>query len=189
MNRHVLPQIPYQLARTPLAMLDASLGRRLPAGAVPRRAVTLLLGTLDSVAGRLIDGSPVAPPSSDRPEQVHAMPRAAAGTVVVQAAARRTRPATAGAAVTARDRLTQAATRTKGSTATAAAKQSAEPTVRAAAKPAAKTPGQSPVKTAARTAAARTVRAAVPPPAKPNVPAMPSAAAKPSAAGRPQTTP
>ncbi len=65
MKRHVALQIPYHLARTPLAVLDAQLGKRLGRPAPrPGRAVNQVLGALDAVAGRVIDGPAVAPPSS-----------------------------------------------------------------------------------------------------------------------------
>lgn len=44
---------PYQVARTPLAVLDVTLARRLPADSTVRRTFDRAFGSLDLVAGRL----------------------------------------------------------------------------------------------------------------------------------------
>lgn len=152
MKRHVALQIPYHLARTPLAVLDAKLGRRLPAGAAPRRAVKQILGTLDSVAGRLIDGKGFAPRRADRPEPTHAVQRTATtATVAAQAPTRRDPAQTTSAG---------SAAKASGRTPT---KRSAEPVARAAATRSAHTRATVPARTqttSAQTAARPGVTAA-----------------------------
>jgi len=49
-----LLHLPYQVARTPLALVDATLAKRLPVDSPPRLAFERILGSLDEVAGRLL---------------------------------------------------------------------------------------------------------------------------------------
>ncbi|PZS14182.1 MAG: hypothetical protein DLM57_15130 [Pseudonocardiales bacterium] len=54
MRTRTLLQLPYQAARIPLTVLDATLLKRLPADSPPRLVFERLLGSLDIVAGRLL---------------------------------------------------------------------------------------------------------------------------------------
>jgi hypothetical protein len=53
-NTRTLLKLPYQAARTPLAVLDAKLVKRLPADSPPRLAFERLIGSLDEAAGRVL---------------------------------------------------------------------------------------------------------------------------------------
>jgi hypothetical protein len=55
MNSRTLLHLPYQAARTPLTLLDATLFQRLPDDSPPRLAFDRLVGSIDEVAGRLLD--------------------------------------------------------------------------------------------------------------------------------------
>jgi hypothetical protein len=54
-NTRAVLHLPYQAARTPLAILDTQLVKRLPDDSPPRLAFERLLGTIDEAAGRLLD--------------------------------------------------------------------------------------------------------------------------------------
>lgn len=54
MNRNVL-QLPYQVARTPLALVEEKLVKRLPADSPPRLMFERIVGSFDRVAGRLMN--------------------------------------------------------------------------------------------------------------------------------------
>jgi hypothetical protein len=54
-NARTLLHLPYQTARTPLAVLDTQLVRRLPDDSAPRLVFERILGTIDEAAGRLLN--------------------------------------------------------------------------------------------------------------------------------------
>lgn len=59
MKTRTLLQLPYQVARTPLAVVDATLAKRLPVDSPPRLAFERILGSLDQVAGRVLNDKSV----------------------------------------------------------------------------------------------------------------------------------
>jgi hypothetical protein len=54
-NTRTLLRLPYQAARTPLAVLDMKLVKRLPADSRPRLAFERFVGSIDEVAGRMLN--------------------------------------------------------------------------------------------------------------------------------------
>jgi hypothetical protein len=54
-NTRAILHLPYQAARTPLAILDTQLVKRLPDDSAPRLVFERLLGSIDEAAGRLLD--------------------------------------------------------------------------------------------------------------------------------------
>jgi hypothetical protein len=55
MHTRTLLHLPYHAARMPLAVMDAKLVKRLPADSPPRLAFERILGSLDVVAGRVLN--------------------------------------------------------------------------------------------------------------------------------------
>lgn len=55
MNTRTLLKLPYQAARTPLAVIDMKLVKRLPADSRPRLAFERAIGSVDEVAGRVLN--------------------------------------------------------------------------------------------------------------------------------------
>jgi hypothetical protein len=54
-NTRTLLRLPYQAARTPLAVVDLKLVKRLPADSRPRLAFERFVGSIDEVAGRVLN--------------------------------------------------------------------------------------------------------------------------------------
>jgi hypothetical protein len=55
MITRTLLQLPYRAARTPLTLFDTALVRRLPKESAPRLTFERILGSIDEIAGRLLD--------------------------------------------------------------------------------------------------------------------------------------
>jgi hypothetical protein len=58
--------VPYQLTRTPLALVDVQLVRRLPEDSMPRLMCDRILGSYDQLAGRLLFDPDLARRGADR---------------------------------------------------------------------------------------------------------------------------
>lgn len=66
MNNRTLLVLPYQLARTPLSLIDSQLARRLPTDSRPRIVFDRALGSFDQLAGRWLDNASIAERGTNR---------------------------------------------------------------------------------------------------------------------------
>jgi hypothetical protein len=69
MNARKLLTLPYRAYRTPLATLDAGLGRRLPKDSPPMLILERILGSYDQFAGRLLNDDAVTRRGTERLER------------------------------------------------------------------------------------------------------------------------
>lgn len=87
MNSRNLLALPYQLARTPLALLDAKVAQRLAPDSPPRLVFDRALGSLDWLAGRVLRNSDIAERGAGRAARADKL--ATAVTLEQEAAERR----------------------------------------------------------------------------------------------------
>jgi hypothetical protein len=90
-NTRTLLHLPYQAARTPLAVLDTQLVRRLPDDSAPRLVFERILGSIDEAAGRLLDDTSLQQRGTELRERADKLGRA---VQLEQRAATRRRAAT-----------------------------------------------------------------------------------------------
>lgn len=66
MISRTLLTVPFQVSRTPLALVDLQLSRRLPEDSMPRLVVDRILGSYDRFAGHMLDDPDLAQRGADR---------------------------------------------------------------------------------------------------------------------------
>jgi hypothetical protein len=69
MNSRTILVLPYQLTRTPLALVDVRLAQRLPENSLPRVVFDRALGSYDQFAGRLLGDESIVRLGTDRIER------------------------------------------------------------------------------------------------------------------------
>ncbi len=69
MNSRTIFALPYQIARTPLTLVDSQIARRLPKDSKPRLVFDRVLGSYDKLAGRVLADESIARRGNDRIER------------------------------------------------------------------------------------------------------------------------
>jgi hypothetical protein len=77
MNPRSLLATPYRIVRTPLALLNSTVGARLPQESRPRRVLDLALGSTDQFAGRLLGDQTLAEDGARRVDRTEKIGQAA----------------------------------------------------------------------------------------------------------------